>query len=168
MSRQGDEEAMAAFICTMVVSAAALASVCWLSKRLLWLEIVGCWAFIAAAEQFAFIVLTLNLKYIELKRGILSFSTIKQLDLIIAPVVTLWYLAVVGNEKVKWHVKIVTTVAAALALTSINGLFRAIGLITFIHWSLDYCTVLFLAVLSLSWAFMAFYRYFMRRDGIHR
>ncbi|WP_274654513.1 hypothetical protein [Paenibacillus humicola] len=157
---------MLLFVCMSTASAAALVSVKWLARRLIWPEIIAYWSFVSSFEQLSFIIVSFNMKAVHFNTARLGFWTLRQSGVLLIPILIVWFLALAADRAVGRAIKVLAAAAVLALMLLLDYLYCLTGLLTFVNWTFYDSALLFAGLIGISGCFMALYRVIMRRGGI--
>lgn len=150
------------YIITMVIlNLVMFMSLSLTRQKLHILEICAYWMFNCAVIQQVFTIITLNNRWILITEGEGVFWFLIMNRLVIYPALLIWLYYFIKNKKLV-H-KVLLTVIWIFPLASIQSLSNKFGIITFSKWNFIFSLGEWSIVILLSFSFIAWYRYLLKK-----
>ncbi|WP_199618191.1 hypothetical protein [Paenibacillus alkalitolerans] len=159
---------MPVFLTAIFFSVIGLAFIPVLRKSLHPLEILACWLLLASLEQFAYAILSVNLHFVEVSGNHFKFYAVKLEQLVLAPVIILCGSSVFFSKLRISLLKAAGPAVSVVVLWGMQYLYHLSETIHFIKWTWGQDIIKNTALAAMSLAFLALFRYFLRRKGVFR
>jgi hypothetical protein len=151
-------------IIMIILNQLMFASIWYTRQKMHVLEICANWMFICIIIQQIFTILTINLRYIVITEGVGVFWFLIMNRLIIYPSLIFWLFYLSKNKNLLY--KVILTVIWLFPLASIQSLSNKFGLITFSNWNFICSLAEWLLVITLSFCFLEWFRYLLKKEEI--
>jgi hypothetical protein len=148
----------------IIINTAMLLSV-WLTRHKFHiLEILAYWMFICTVIQQVFTMLTINLHFIGITQGVGIFWFLIMNRLILFPLLIIWLFYFFKDISLV-H-KTVLTGIWVIALSCIQFLSKKFCLITFSKWNFVYSLAEWLIVILISFGFLLWFRFLLKKEEL--
>jgi hypothetical protein len=154
------------FIVILIINTGSLGIVLLLRRKLHPLEILSYWGCVVTIEQQLNTIISLNLKYVQLQEGAISFWSFKLNSIFLHPALTLLLFTVYFSKTSTLFNKVILTAGWLFLMYLSLFLHTKYDILKLQNWSFASTLYSLLGILAVSFGFALFFRSLLRRERI--